>query len=65
MRDIWRVFQGICSGSPKNVVNIKELLRIWYHENMRVFHDRLTTDEDRVYLKDMLTSYFPDYSFQK
>lgn len=25
---------------------------------MRVFHDRLTTDEDRIYLKNLLSSHF-------
>ena len=31
LRDIWRVFQGMCSGSPKQVVDVKDLLRLWYH----------------------------------
>lgn len=30
------------------------MVKLWYHENMRVFHDRLTTKEDRIYLKDLL-----------
>lgn len=47
LRDIWRVFQGICSASPKHTTDVKDLLKLWYHENMRVFHDRLTTVEDR------------------
>jgi len=47
LRDIWRVFQGICSASPKHTTEVKDLLKLWYHENMRVFHDRLTTVEDR------------------
>jgi len=44
LRDIWRVFQGMCSGTPKTIVEVKDILKLWYHENMRVFHDRLTTD---------------------
>lgn len=32
---------------------------------MRVFHDRLTTEEDRSYLKNMLISYFNDFGFEK
>lgn len=65
MRDIWRVFQGVCSGSPKNILDVKDLLRLWFHENMRVFHDRLTTDEDRVLLKNMLIDYFKDFGYGK
>ena len=30
------------------------MVKLWYHENMRVFYDRLTTNEDRIYLKDLL-----------
>lgn len=43
LRDIWRVFQGMCSASPRQTTEVKDLLKLWYHENMRVFHDRLTT----------------------
>ena len=32
---------------------------------MRVFHDRLTTDEDRVLLKNMLIDYFKDFGYGK
>jgi dynein heavy chain, axonemal len=44
---------------------VKDLLKLWYHENMRVFHDRLTTGEDRVYLINMLSSFFKDFGFEK
>jgi dynein heavy chain len=43
LRDIWRVFQGICSAHIKSVSTPQALLKLWFHENMRVFHDRLTT----------------------
>ncbi len=32
------------------------MVRCWYHENMRVFHDRLVDEEDREYLKNLLIS---------
>ena len=31
---------------------------------MRVFHDRLTTIEDREYLKKMLAGLFKDFGFE-
>lgn len=65
LRDIWRVFQGLCSASAKQVVEVKDLLRLWYHQNMRVFHDRLTTDQDRSYLKNMLSDFFKGFGYQK
>jgi dynein heavy chain len=54
----------MCSASPKHTVDLKSLLKLWYHENMRVFHDRLTTGEDRTYLKDMLALFFKDFGFE-
>lgn len=31
-----------------------ELIRLWYHENCRVYQDRLINDEDRNWFKDLL-----------
>ena len=47
LRDIWKVVQGICSVYAKNIVNTRNLVHIWYHENMRVYHDRLISTEDK------------------
>ena len=55
----------MCSATAKQIVEVKDLLRLWYHENMRVFHDRLTTGEDRTYLMNMLTSFFKDFEYEK
>ena len=41
LRDIWKVTQGICSANPKSISNVKSVIHLWYHENMRVYHDRL------------------------
>lgn len=62
MRDIWRVVQGICGSSSRYVLDPNDAVRLWYHENMRVYHDRLTTESDRTIFKNMLndkiTTYF-------
>ena len=47
LRDIWKVAQGICSANPKSIHSVKGLIHLWFHENMRVYHDRLVTKEDR------------------
>jgi dynein heavy chain, axonemal len=31
LRDIWRVFQGLCSSNPKSTADLKDLLKLWYH----------------------------------
>jgi dynein heavy chain len=61
MRDIWKVFQGICSASPKTTPDVTAMVRLWYHENMRVFHDRLTTEDDRIQLKGLLKNGFTQF----
>ncbi|GLI63290.1 hypothetical protein VaNZ11_006196 [Volvox africanus] len=57
MRDLSKVFQGVQSiGVP--VPDARALTRLWAHETLRVFHDRLVSDEDRNWycclLKDMV-----------
>ena len=64
LRDISKVFQGICSASEKHCQEVVEVVRYWYHENLRVFHDRLTTEEDRKYLKEILNSQLPQFGLQ-
>ncbi|CAD8156782.1 unnamed protein product [Paramecium pentaurelia] len=61
LRDIWRVFQGISSAAPKSTPDVVALVKIWYHENLRVFHDRLTTEEDRQELRNMLKMGFTQF----
>jgi dynein heavy chain len=42
-----KVFQGIAKASPKGIRNDGELIKLWAHECMRVFKDRLINPEDR------------------
>lgn len=39
------------------------LVRLWYHENMRVFHDRLIDERDRTYFKELLVSFFGTFGY--
>lgn len=41
------------------------MVRLWYHENMRIFHDRLIDEEDRDYLKNMLITQFEKFNLEK
>jgi len=61
LRDISKVFQGICSASIKHCYEKEHIVRLWYHENMRVFHDRLTTEEDREFFKKLLRDQFAEF----
>lgn len=54
LRDISKVIQGVCWASVKHTTEPVELVRLWYHEIMRVFHDRLTTEKDREDIKTIV-----------
>lgn len=49
---------GICNVSSKYTTEAVTMVRLWYHENMRVFHDRLIDEPDREFLKDLLCKKF-------
>lgn len=52
MRDVSKVFQGL---SQVNAVpDKKALIRLWCHEALRVFHDRLVNDEDRTWFMEYM-----------
>ena len=46
LRDLGRVYQGICQTTEDKCVDRKSLVRLWKHEIDRVFGDRLISDED-------------------
>jgi dynein heavy chain, axonemal len=41
------------------------MIKLWFNENMRVFHDRLTTENDRLYLKKMLSDQFHKFNLDE
>ena len=54
LRDISKIFQGVVSANSKLCVLPVELLRIWIHENTRVFGDRMINDGDRNFLQTLM-----------
>lgn len=48
LRDISRVFQGMCQSIPGKYTEPRKILRLWRHEMLRSFYDRLINDEDRA-----------------
>ena len=49
LRDMSRVFQGM-TVAQRSVADPGMLVRLWLHETLRVFHDRLVDDDDRAWL---------------
>lgn len=55
MRDVLRVCTGCALLRKESVENKKMFARIWFHETMRVFHDRLIDEWEREFIFEQLT----------
>ena len=69
LRDVSKVFQMVCSASAASVPDPDALTRLWVHESLRVFHDRLTDDPDREWffdtIKRLTEKHFPNVKFDR
>lgn len=54
LRDISRIYEGLCQGTPDHFVESKQFIRLWRNESMRVFYDRLVTDADREHVSKLI-----------
>jgi len=64
LRDIWKVFLGVCSLNVKKANDPEVFIRCWCHEIERVFGDRLTDNGDLDWMKDQIVSRLNE-SFEK
>ncbi|VDO04672.1 unnamed protein product [Rodentolepis nana] len=61
LRDISRVFQGMCQAIPTKYKEPKKILRLWRHEILRSFYDRLINDDDRATVNNIISSKLHKY----
>ena len=54
LRDLAKVFQGMLMVDVKKMNSKEQLTRLWVHESKRVFADRLTCEEDHLWLKKLM-----------
>ena len=55
LRDLGRVYEGLCCARPDTVEDSSMLIRLWTNELMRVFRDRLINEDDQQLFDEKLT----------
>jgi len=60
LRDLSKVFQGVAQGNADKIKDKESFVRIWAHECLRVFADRLTDEPDRTWFQSMLAEKVKD-----
>jgi dynein heavy chain len=54
LRDLSKVFQGVLMGDPNTLKDKEGFVKLWAHECMRVFSDRLVDESDRSRFSSIL-----------
>lgn len=54
LRDVSKVVQGLCMTRPVSIQNDETFMRLWVNESFRVFYDRLISEGDREWLKELI-----------
>lgn len=55
LRDLAKVCQGLMQVAPRGCKTTSVAVRLWIHENMRCFYDRLASDDDRrLFTEDLM-----------
>jgi dynein heavy chain, axonemal len=55
LRDLSKVFQGMSKTNARAVASDDQMIKLWAHECLRVFQDRLISIEDRDAFKEMVS----------
>eukprot|EP00762_Andalucia_godoyi_P000034 ANDGO_02412.mRNA.1 Dynein-1-alpha heavy chain len=56
LRDLSRVFEGLCQSTTDKFSSVDRMVRLWRNECLRVFHDRLISVEDKEFVQNRLNT---------
>lgn len=54
LRDVTRLVQGLQLASGETVTDVNDFHRLWMHEALRVYSDRLVDDDDRQWIGETI-----------
>lgn len=60
LRDMSKVIQGVLNADLKTVNVETDIVRLWTHETMRVFQDRLVDNDDKSWFKQLVMNTMTD-----
>ncbi|KAH7827202.1 dynein haevy chain 9, inner dynein arm 5 [Monocercomonoides exilis] len=65
VRDLSQVIQGITNSTPQTVADESAFQRLWCHESLRIFADRLVNKDDRTLLTTRICELAKQYFHQQ
>jgi len=58
LRDLSRIYSGLCLTTPDMFDKVNQFVRVWRNECMRVIFDRLISDADKEIVQVSLCRHF-------
>ena len=65
LRDLSKVVQGILQVNHNYYTDANDLIRLWIHEESRIFHDRLSEQKDKEVFYDILLSKLQEHASER